>query len=59
MKKTRMLTEGAMLAAIFAVLMLVFLYVPIIGGVSMLFLILPFLIYGAKYPLKYSLLFLL
>ncbi|MGG1688644.1 YybS family protein [Heyndrickxia ginsengihumi] len=57
MKKTRMLTEGAMLAAIFAVLMLVFLYVPIIGGVSMLFLILPFLIYGAKYPLKYSLLF--
>ncbi|HZG73079.1 MAG TPA: YybS family protein [Chondromyces sp.] len=54
MNKTRMVTEGAFMLAIFTVLLLVSLYIPIMWILSSLFLILPFLLYSAKYPVKYS-----
>lgn len=47
-----MLTEGALMLAIFAVLLFISLFVPIVMIVTQFFLILPFLLYSAKYPLK-------
>ncbi|MEK3888867.1 YybS family protein [Bacillus sp. FSL K6-3431] len=52
MKNTRMLTEGALMLGIFVVLLFVSMYVPLVMIVTQLFLILPFLLYSAKYPLK-------
>lgn len=52
MKNTYKLTQGAILLAIFAVLLLITLYVPILGSVLNLFLALPFLLFGAKYDWK-------
>lgn len=40
--------------ALFAILLLISLYIPVLSIVSILFLILPFLLYSAKYPVKYS-----
>ncbi|WP_155891556.1 YybS family protein [Heyndrickxia acidiproducens] len=57
MKKTKMLTEGALLAAVFGIFVLVLSYVPLIGPVAIFFLILPFLIFCSKYPLKYLIVF--
>lgn len=54
MKNTRMLTEGALLLAVFTVLLLLSVYVPVATLVTQLFLILPFLLYSSKYPLKNS-----
>lgn len=48
--KTKVITEGAMMLAIFTVLLLISVYVPIISIVGALFLLLPFLIYSGKYP---------
>ncbi|MDQ0215396.1 uncharacterized protein YybS (DUF2232 family) [Oikeobacillus pervagus] len=42
------------MVAIFTVLLLVSIYIPVLWIISMLFLILPFFIYSAKYPQKYS-----
>lgn len=47
-----MLTEGALMLGIFVVLLFVSMYVPLVMIVTQLFLILPFLLYSAKYPLK-------
>src|SRR5690606_18006141 len=58
-KNTRMLTEGAIMIAVFVVLLLITLYVPIVSIILQYFLVIPFLLYSAKYPIKNSLLFLL
>ena len=52
MKNTRMLTEGTLMLAIFTVLLLLSLFVPMAMLVTQFFLILPFLLYSAKYPVK-------
>ncbi|MFB1081534.1 YybS family protein [Jeotgalibacillus sp. JSM ZJ347] len=52
---TLRLTEGAMMTAFFAVLLLISVYVPVISIVSSLFLLLPFLLYSVKYSLRASL----
>ncbi len=57
MQKTKMITEGALMLAIYTVLLLLSLYVPVIAVISSLFLVLPFIIYASKYPLKYSVVF--
>ena len=54
--RTRSLTEGALLVAFFAVLLLISIYVPILWIVSSMFLVLPFIVYSAKYSFKSSLL---
>ncbi len=48
MKNTRRLTEGAILLAAFAVLLLITIYVPVIGMVVNLFLPVPFILFAAK-----------
>ncbi|MBS4207148.1 YybS family protein [Bacillus sp. FJAT-50079] len=59
MNKTRMLTEGAMMLAIFTVLLWISIYVPVIMIIVQLILILPFLLYSSKYPLKSAILLLI
>ncbi|GIN86723.1 membrane protein [Heyndrickxia sporothermodurans] len=54
MKKTRMLTEGALMLAVFTILLLIFNYVPFLSLVAVLILLTPFIIFSAKYSLKYS-----
>ncbi|ONK22980.1 hypothetical protein BLX87_13240 [Bacillus sp. VT-16-64] len=54
-----MLTEGALMLAVFAVLMFLSVYVPVIAFITSLFLILPFLLYSAKHPLKHAFLILI
>lgn len=56
MKNTRMLTEGAMTLAIYTVLLLAGLFLPVASLVTSLFLMLPFLVFSSKYKLKNSLL---
>ncbi len=57
MKNTRLLTEGAMLLAVFAVLLLITIYVPLIGMIANLFLAVPFILFAAKNEWKLSLVF--
>ncbi|WP_078414502.1 YybS family protein [Priestia abyssalis] len=57
MKNTRYLTEGAVLLALFAVMLLVSLYIPLIGGLFSLLLGVPFLIFTARHGWKNSILF--
>jgi uncharacterized protein YybS (DUF2232 family) len=52
MKNTYKLTEGAILLAIFAVLLLITLYIPGLGMAVNFFLSLPFLMFGAKHDWK-------
>jgi uncharacterized protein YybS (DUF2232 family) len=47
-KNTRRITEGAVLLAIFAVLLLITLYVPLLGVISNFFLVLPFIYFSWK-----------
>ncbi|GIN95846.1 membrane protein [Siminovitchia terrae] len=54
MKNTRMLTEGALMLTIFTVLLLFSVFVPMATLATQFFLILPFLFYSSKYPLKNS-----
>nr|WP_283249469.1 YybS family protein [Bacillus sp. FJAT-49736] len=42
---------------IYIVLLLAFLYIPVIYVIAAMFLVLPFLLYSAKHPLKYSFVF--
>ena len=58
MKNARILTEGAMLLAIFAVLLLITIYVPLLGMVANFFLAVPFILFAAKNEWKMSLVFL-
>lgn len=55
--QTRKLTNGAMMAAVFTVLLAVSVYVPILNAVTTLFLALPIAWYSAKYDWKASALF--
>lgn len=52
MKNTYKLTEGAILLAIFAVMLLITLYIPVLSIVMNFFLALPFMLFGAKHDLK-------
>lgn len=52
---TRRLTEGAVLIAFFAVLLLISIYVPPLSIVLNVFLVLPFIIYSSKYSFRASL----
>lgn len=54
--KTKKITEGAIFLAIYAVLLLLFLYIPLIGTLAALVLPVPFLYYTAKYNWKDGLL---
>ena len=56
-QQTRQLTNGAMMAAVFTVLLAISVYVPVLSIVSTLFLALPVAWYSAKYPWKASALF--
>lgn len=49
-----MLTEGALMLAVFTILLLIFNYIPFLSLIAVAFLLLPFILYSAKYPLKYS-----
>ncbi|WP_235714716.1 YybS family protein [Neobacillus dielmonensis] len=57
MKNARLLTEGAMLLAVFAVLLLITIYVPLIGMIVNLFLAVPFIIFAAKNDWKITIVF--
>ncbi|MGG3448847.1 YybS family protein [Domibacillus aminovorans] len=50
-ERTKMITEGALMSALFTVLLLVTVYVPILSIIGVLFLMLPFFIYSAKYKI--------
>ncbi|MDM5157579.1 YybS family protein [Bacillus sp. DX1.1] len=52
MKQTRLITDGAVLLAIYAVLLLVSRYIPIVGTVVMFALPIPFLIFMIRYPFR-------
>ncbi|HEY4552929.1 MAG TPA: YybS family protein [Bacillaceae bacterium] len=54
MKNTRMLTEGALMLAIFVVMLLLSIFVPMAMLITQFFLILPFLLYSSKYPVKHA-----
>ncbi|ANU09380.1 hypothetical protein A1A1_13012 [Planococcus antarcticus DSM 14505] len=56
-QQTRQLTNGAMMAAVFTVLLAISVYVPVLSIVSTLILALPVAWYSAKYPWKASALF--
>jgi uncharacterized protein YybS (DUF2232 family) len=51
-KKTRTLTEGALLASIFAILLLITTYVPFIGMITVWALPLPFIVFTFRRGLK-------
>lgn len=48
MKNAHKLTEGALFLAIFAVLLLITIYIPVLGVVVNLFIPLPFIMFSAK-----------
>nr|WP_161809298.1 YybS family protein [Heyndrickxia shackletonii] len=56
-KNVRVITEGALLLAVYTVLFLIYLYIPVLFIIATMFLVLPFLLYSAKHPLKYSIVF--
>lgn len=59
MKNAHKLTEGALFLAIFAVLLLITIYIPVLGVVVNLFIPLPFIMFSAKNDRKSSLVLLL
>ncbi len=52
MKDTRVLTEGAILASLFAIILLITIYVPLIGTITFWALPLPFVVYVVRRGLK-------
>jgi len=58
-RETRRLTEGAILLAIYTVLLLMFLYLPIIGVFLSFILPIPFIYYSARQKIKNSIVFLI
>lgn len=56
MNRTRALTEGAILASLYAVLFLITLYIPILSTFTVFLLSLPFIIYTVRHGFKKSLL---
>lgn len=59
MKNVHQLTRGAVFLSIYAVLLLITLYVPLLGFVVNLFLPMPFIIFAAKNNLKSTIVFLI
>ncbi|MEH7382015.1 YybS family protein [Bacillus sp. JJ1533] len=59
MKNAKIITEGAMLLAIYSVLLLLTLYLPLLGVVLSFLLPIPFILFTVKYKVKQSLLFIL
>ncbi|MEH7109171.1 YybS family protein [Bacillus sp. JJ1764] len=57
MKNARKLTEGAMLLAIFAVLLLITIYIPLLGMIVNFFIAIPFIMFAAKNDWKWSAVF--
>lgn len=57
MKNVHKMTEGAILLAIYAVLLLITLYVPVLGFATTLVLSVPFILFAAKNNVKYTLAF--
>jgi len=57
MRKTRIITEGAVLLASYAVLLLITLYIPILNNVTTFFLALPFILFRGRFDRKASALF--
>lgn len=57
MKSTRSLTEGALLAAIYAVLLLLVMTVPLLGTLAMVLLPVPFVVYVVRHGLQKALIF--
>jgi uncharacterized protein YybS (DUF2232 family) len=58
LRKTYVITEGAIQLSLFAVLFLIALYVPLIGVIATLFLALPFIIFTIRHGYTYALLLL-
>lgn len=58
-EKTKIITEGALMLALFTVLLLVSVYVPVVSIIGVLFLLLPFFIYSAKYKITPALMLLI
>ena len=56
-QQTRQLTNGALMAAVFTVLLTISVYVPLLNVISTLFIALPVAWYSAKYDWKASALF--
>ncbi|ENQ3106856.1 YybS family protein [Bacillus cereus] len=52
MKRTRLITEGAVLLALYAILLLASLYMPVLGAIFIFVLPLPFLIFTIRYQLS-------
>lgn len=59
LKNVHKLTEGALFLAIYAVLLLITLYIPVLGIVVNLFLALPFIMFAAKNDRKSSIVLLI
>ncbi|MBS4189852.1 YybS family protein [Bacillus sp. FJAT-49705] len=59
MRNVHKLTEGAVLLAAFAVLLLITIYIPFLGIVSNLFLAVPFILFGTKNTRMYAVVFLI
>ncbi|MFJ8528923.1 YybS family protein [Bacillus sp. NPDC094106] len=57
MKRTRLITEGAVLLAVYAVLLLVSLYIPILSMVVTFALPLPFLLFMVRHPFSSACMF--
>lgn len=54
MKNTRWITEGAVLLAVFVILLLASMYIPVLNIVFLLALPLPFIIFAIRNELKYT-----
>ncbi|KOP71601.1 YybS family protein [Cytobacillus solani] len=59
MRNAHKLTEGALCLAVFAVLILMTIYIPVLGIVTNLFLAVPFILFAAKNTRIHSLVFLI
>lgn len=57
MRNVHKLTEGAILLAVYAVLILITVYIPVFGVVTILFLAIPFILFAAKNTRLSSLVF--
>lgn len=57
MKNVRKLTEGAILLAVFTVLVLIVIYVPLLASILNFVLPFPFILFSAKNSVKYSVAF--
>ncbi|WAA09549.1 YybS family protein [Fervidibacillus albus] len=55
--KTKKITEGAVMIAIYAVMLLIFLYIPLLGTIFTFVLPIPFIYFTAKYGWKDGLVF--